>query len=59
MSTLFLLILLAVVALAVWLGYLGYSAMAKRKTPAEPVDAHSEHLHTPKATAEKKARGEV
>lgn len=59
MSSLLLLILLAAIGLALWLGYLGYSAMAKRKTPAEPSEPPGLHHKPPKSTAEKKARDEA
>lgn len=59
MDVLLLLILFGLAALGLWLGYLAYGAIAKRKIPAEPADPPGVHHTPPKSTAEKKARGEV
>lgn len=58
MDVLLLLILFGLVAMGLWLGYLAFGAIAKRKTPAEPAEPPEAHHRPPKATAEKKARDE-
>ncbi len=59
MDVLFLLILFALLALGLWLGYLGFNAMSKRNTPAKPAEPPGLHHTPPKSTAEEKARGEA
>lgn len=59
MSTLFLLILLAILAIGVGIGYVVLRSMRERETPSKPPDPPGTRREPPKYTAQEKADRET